>query len=313
MDNIGKTATLLCISLVAAGALVYYGSAALNWKPMTAAQEAGLTAVVKVCGWISTYCFVAGEIFRNNSQVDKIWGITPIVYAAILTWYSGWNDRVLLMTLLIFIWGWRISANFARRGGMNMLPWKGEEDYRWEVLRQNAVFKGKPLIWGIFNLLFISFYQNILLLLIALPVFAAWQGAAPLGWADLALTIVFFTLLYIEWKADEEQFIYQEEKWRRIKAGEELGPYYGKGFTHTGLWAKCAHPNYAAEQSMWVVIYLFSIPATGNLFNWSILGVVLLVLLFKGSADFSEEITLKKYAGYEQYLKTVPRFIPRLW
>jgi steroid 5-alpha reductase family enzyme len=34
------------------------------------------------------------------------------------------------------------------------------------------------------------------------------------------------------------------------------------------------------------------------------------VILFKGSSDFSEEISAEKYPEYKEYQKSVPRFIP---
>jgi steroid 5-alpha reductase family enzyme len=37
---------------------------------------------------------------------------------------------------------------------------------------------------------------------------------------------------------------------------------------------------------------------------------LLLVILFKGSADFSEGISLEKYPDYKEYVKSTPRFIP---
>jgi steroid 5-alpha reductase family enzyme len=50
--------------------------------------------------------------------------------------------------------------------------------------------------------------------------------------------------------------------------------------------------------------------ATGEWINWSVAGAVLLVILFKGSSDFSEEISEKKYVAYKDYQSSVPRFIP---
>jgi steroid 5-alpha reductase family enzyme len=47
------------------------------------------------------------------------------------------------------------------------------------------------------------------------------------------------------------------------------------------------------------------------LWNWSVVGIVLLVLLFQGSMQFSESITLSKYPLYAQYQATVPKLIPR--
>ncbi|MFN5008647.1 MAG: DUF1295 domain-containing protein, partial [Bacteroidota bacterium] len=110
--------------------------------------------------------------------------------------------------------------------------------------------------------------------------------------------------------ADQQQYDFQTEKYRRINAGEDLGPY-AAGFVSTGLWAKVRHPNYAAEQSIWIVFYLLGAHATGEWINWSIAGAVLLVILFKGSSDFSEEISSNKYPQYKEYQQNVGRFIPK--
>jgi steroid 5-alpha reductase family enzyme len=66
------------------------------------------------------------------------------------------------------------------------------------------------------------------------------------------------------------------------------------------------------EQSIWIIFYLFSVNATGQWINWTIGGCVLLVILFKGSSDFSEELSANKYPAYKDYQKAVPRFIPGL-
>ena len=90
----------------------------------------------------------------------------------------------------------------------------------------------------------------------------------------------------------------------------DLQEKYKKGFVDTGLWRIVRHPNYAAEQAIWIVFYLFSVSATGMWLNWSVMGAVLLVLLFWGSSNFSESISSGKYQDYEEYKKQVPRFIP---
>jgi steroid 5-alpha reductase family enzyme len=38
----------------------------------------------------------------------------------------------------------------------------------------------------------------------------------------------------------------------------------------------------------------------------------LLIILFKGSSDFSEDISAGKYPEYSEYQRRVPRFIPFL-
>jgi len=78
----------------------------------------------------------------------------------------------------------------------------------------------------------------------------------------------------------------------------------------TGLWGIVRHPNYAAEQAIWIVLYFFSVSATGMWLNWSVIGPILLVLLFWGSSNFSESISLGKYPEYAEYKRRIARFIP---
>jgi steroid 5-alpha reductase family enzyme len=66
------------------------------------------------------------------------------------------------------------------------------------------------------------------------------------------------------------------------------------------------------EQGIWIIFYLFSVAATGSWLNWSMAGSLLLLILFKGSSDFSEEISATKYQEYKNYQRKVPRFIPFL-
>jgi steroid 5-alpha reductase family enzyme len=58
------------------------------------------------------------------------------------------------------------------------------------------------------------------------------------------------------------------------------------------------------------VFYLFHIQATGIVFHPTILGCILLLVLFSESAKFSEGITLKKYEAYADYVKQLPVFVP---
>ena len=137
------------------------------------------------------------------------------------------------------------------------------------------------------------------------------MGDTPLIWADYLLAALFVGAVVLEYVADQQQWEFQTEKYRRITNGEPLGEYE-HGFIRTGLWGIVRHPNYAMEQLVWVLFYLFSVVATEQWLNWSIAGCLLLIILFKGSSDFSEDISAQKYPDYKDYQKKVPRFIPFL-
>lgn len=292
--------TLVVVPLVS----FYFGT------PLNALQTEVLTDMGVVLAIVTGVCFLLGEITRNNSQIDKIWSIIPIYYVWHVAYVGDFAPRLVLMAVVVTIWGIRLTYNFARRGAYQWKFWTGEEDYRWEVLRQRPGFNNR-FVWMLFNLFFICSYQNTLIFLFTLPILTGLGDSAPATiqlW-DWIIAAAIIAAVVIEYIADQQQYDFQTEKYRRINSGEDLGPY-SKGFVDTGLWKLVRHPNYAMEQSVWLLFYGFSVVSTGEWINWSMAGCLLLVVLFKGSSDFSEELTAGKYPDYTNYQRKTPRFIP---
>lgn len=303
-----RTIILLLVAVVIIPIASFYLSA-----PLTPAQSEVLWQSFYIMIGISLFCFVLSEMTQNMSQVDKLWSIKPVIYSWFITYAFHWDTRMILMSLLVTIWGARLTYNFGRRGGYSIKFWQGMEDYRWEVLRQEPALKGR---WRfmLFNLFFISLYQNALVWLFTLPIlFTAAASSESLNSIDLICSVLILAFIITEAIADQQQFDYQQEKYRKIAAGETLDDNYAKGYIDTGLWSKVRHPNYASEQAIWIVFYFFSVAASGAWFNWSGAGAILLIILFHSSADFSEGISAKKYPRYRDYIKQVPRFIPKFF
>jgi len=298
-----KTALALLVTIIVIPILAFTMD-----EPLTGLQHGILIKLLIVYLAAALLCFVVSTITGNYSQVDKLWSLIPIAYVWIVTVQSGFELRLALMALLVTAWGFRLSYNFSRRGGYSWKFWTGEEDYRWAVVKAKPEFAAKWR-WLVFNLLFISFYQMGLILLFTLPAVRSMDGL-PLGWADYLLAALIIALIVVETVADQQQWNYHKEKKKVQAAGGELPDKYKKGFVHTGLWGLVRHPNYAAEQAIWIVFYFFSVAATGIWLNWSVMGAILLVLLFWGSSSLSESISKGKYPDYAEYLKRVPRFIP---
>ncbi|MFM7661876.1 MAG: DUF1295 domain-containing protein [Bacteroidota bacterium] len=278
--------------------------------PLTDLQSNILSTMGISVSLVVGYCFIVGELSKNNSQVDKLWSIIPIYYVWHMTAMGDFHPRMVFMGILVTIWGIRLTYNFARRGAYQWKFWAGEEDYRWEVLRKRPGFNNR-FVWMIFNLFFICAYQNVLIFLFTVPILTTLYTDAPISLSsvDYILGILFVVFVIIEFIADQQQYDFQTEKHRRINAGEDLGEFKS-GFVSTGLWGIVRHPNYTMEQAIWIIFYGFSVVSTGEWINWSMPGCLLLVVLFKGSSDFSESISAEKYPGYKEYQRRVPRFIP---
>lgn len=304
--NIVATAILLLITLLVVPAASYVTGVALG--PL---EWQALKTVAAVMGGATLLCFVVGELTNNVSQIDKLWSLLPIAYAWIVAGFGDYSPRLVLMAILVTLWGARLTYNFSRHGGYQWKFWGGHEDYRWGVLRQRPEFQPRWR-WTLFNALFISGYQSVLILLFTLPTIVALQNrSTPFGALDAVAAVLMLGFLVFETIADQQQWNYQSAKWAKIRAGEPLTGDYAKGFLDTGLWSLSRHPNYFAEQSIWVSFYLFSVAASGHWLNWSIAGCLLLMVMFQGSAGFSEETSAGKYPAYADYQRRVSRFIPR--
>ncbi|HTX89083.1 MAG TPA: DUF1295 domain-containing protein, partial [Bacteroidales bacterium] len=256
--RIVTTAILLVFTLIMVPVFSYFfGTApgATEWQV--------LQVLMIIAGIAAAYSFLAGELTRNNSQVDKLWSLLPVAYVWVVAGYGGFSSRLVLMAVLVSLWGIRLTINFALKGAYMWRFWGGEEDYRWKALREKPGFSPRWK-WTLFNLFFISLYQNVLILLFTLPAVVALQydSSSP-GIADGLVAGLMLFFIIFETVADLQQWKFQSRKKALVKAGDELTGDYKKGFPNKGLWALCRHPNYFAEQAIWVCFYLFTITSGG--------------------------------------------------
>ena len=305
--NIKLVGTLIGISVVACPILYFMVGPALD-----TAQLATLKTLGIIAGCSALFCFTVGELTRNNSQMDKLWSLLPIAYTWVIAFNGGLATRLVVMACLATVWGARLTFNFARKGAYRLKFWEGEEDYRWPVLRARKEFQPRWK-WMLFDLFFISIYQNALVLMITFPALVLMNVDMPFGWMDFVAAALMLGFIVYETIADEHQWAFQSAKWKMIGEGkklEELPAPYNKGFNTVGLWGVSRHPNYFAEQGTWCAFYLFSVAGGIGIFNWSIIGALLLIVLFLGSSAFAEAISSAKYPEYGNYCKTVSKFFP---
>lgn len=279
---------------------------------LTGTQSETLKILLIVCGCSVAFCFIVGELAQNFSQMDKLWSILPIAYAWIVAGKGDMKPRLVVYALIVTVWGVRLTINFARKGAYRLKFWTGEEDYRWSIVRSNPIFRNK-LAWTLFDLFFISLYQNLLVLGICLPSLAAMESTAPFGGWDIAATVLAVLFLALETVADEYQWRFHQSKKKLLSEGKALPKPYDLGFNTTGPWSRMRHPNYLGEQGIWLSLYLFAIGAgaiSRGVFHWSAAGPLLLILLFMGSSALGESISSKKYPRYKDYIEQVRKYIP---
>jgi steroid 5-alpha reductase family enzyme len=267
------------------------------------------------CAAVIAWCLIGSWVRKTYSFVDQLWSVAPVVYVATYAYHARGTvagGRLAVMCALSALWGARLTYNFARKGG-----YAGEEDYRWAVLRKHKLLRNR-VAWEVFNVTFIAFYQNVLLLLITLPAAVAYRStkAFDVMGADGAAVACWCVAFAIEAVADEQQWKFQQSKRDLAPKVPAWREDYLRGFLTHGLFAYSRHPNFFAEQCIWVAFSMFAAASSSpvNYFTPVIVGPVLLILLFQGSTAFTESITAKKYAEYKKYqectstLVLMPRF-----
>ena len=261
----------------------------LSGQPYGSALE--LCLVLVVLAWVVS--LVSGDCC---GWLDRLWSLCPPVYCLLVAVGGGFDVfRVNLMTALVLLWGARLTYNFARKGGFQ----KGGEDYRWGVVQERL----GPIKFRWLNIAFIVPGQLLLMWLFTSPVHQAWVWRdQPLGWLDGFSVVLFLACFAGEFIGDEQMWRFQQDKKRRIAAGEEVV----QPFIVTGLFRYTRHPSYLCEIGMWVAFCLFAVSASGDWFHWTGLGVVLLAAQFVGVILMTEEISAGKYPTYAEYRARTP-------
>jgi len=259
-----------------------------------------LVVVVLVAACACALAWIASLITGATSWVDQMWSIVPMVYVWVFAGYAGLaNVRLIVMASVVTIWGVRLTFNLVRKGG-----YTGVEDYRWAVLRAK-MGRGQ---FQLFNFFFIVIYQNVILVLITLPGYTAYQDRArtPFGVSDVVLVGLFLACTLGETLADQQQWNFQT--WKHAQSATDRSP--NPQFLQSGLFRLSRHPNYFFELAQWWIFFLIGAVAAGSLLQWSVVGAFLLSVLFVGSTRFTEQITLSRYPEYQEYQRRTSAVIP---
>ncbi|KAF1958323.1 DUF1295-domain-containing protein [Byssothecium circinans] len=267
--------------------------------------------------FVTSIVFIIAEINRNYSQVDRLWSILPVIYNC---HYALWAhqaglpsqrlDHIMAVTVL---WGARLTFNYWRKGGYSV----GSEDYRWEVVKD---FVG-PVGMFIFNFAFIALAQNLLLFIITSPTYILLLCSRITGdefsTYDHLFSKLIFLIVLVEFYADQQQWNFHQAKtlYKRTAKVPKTHAYtreqLDRGFNTSGMWAYSRHPNFAAEQAVWVSLYQWCCCESYTFLNWCFAGAMSYLILFQASTWLTEKLSAEKYPEYRVYQKRVGKFVPK--
>ena len=237
--------------------------------------------------------YAFARVFLNASFYDAYWSVAPLAIALYYVLGASSGDvvftRQVVVVTLVFIWGVRLTYNWARQ-------WRGlgHEDWRYANMRE----KSKRLFW-IVELSGIEMMPTIIVFLGCLSLYPALStGTSPLGALDWVAIVVTSAAIIIEATADQQ-----------LRRFVKTNPQPGK-IMSTGLWAYSRHPNYLGEVMFWWGLFLFALAADLS-YWWVFVGPLAMTVLFIFiSIPMMDKRNLERRPGYEDHMRKVSAFIP---
>jgi steroid 5-alpha reductase family enzyme len=201
---------------------------------------------------------------------------------------DGLPARRLLLAVLVGTWSLRLGVYLLRDRVLS-----GEEDGRYQMLREKWGDKTQPYLFGFFQA------QAVLAVLLALPYFVIAETPRALGVFDVLGLVLWAVALAGESLADGQLARFRRETTNR-------------GHTcRVGLWRYSRHPNYFFE---WIHWWTYPCLAASSAF-WPVtlaVPLVMLFLLFRVTGiPYTEKQALRSRGeDYRRYQRETSAFFP---
>lgn len=263
----------------------------LSWKYLPIENE--VLAFLAADLVMTVVCFAFSVIKKNSSVYDAYWSVIPFFFVLQWSWiyFQDLSLFHLLAFLVISIWSWRLTLNWAR-------GWSGmaHEDWRYVALAQKH-----GSLYPFVNFSGIHLFPTLLVFAGMWPLFYLFEGPIETTWLFYLGMAVSLLGTTFEFFADNQLAKFKR---RPNPKPEEL--------LDTGIWSRSRNPNYLGEILFWVGLFFigFSFGApwyTGAGF------VVMLFLFVFISIPLKEERMLKRRPGFTDYKKRVPMLLPKFW
>ncbi len=232
--------------------------------------------------------FLVAQVIKNNSIVDMGWGAGFVLLALIIIISHGaYVERNLLMTLLVTIWGGRLTYYIVKRN------WGKPEDFRYAKWRQEW---GRWLVPRAFLQVFML--QGLLMLVIGYPIVLVNANPQPgLNYFDYAGLLVWITGFIFESVGDKQMAEFKKD------------PANKGHVIKSGLWKYSRHPNYFGEATMWWGIFLLALSVPSGLSAVISPLVITLLLLYVSGVPMLER-KYKDNPEFQAYAKVTSKFFP---
>lgn len=280
-----KAYILICVSYILA--------LAAAWITLAFVADYHLMIQVLIADVVATIVIYAfSVVFKNSSFYDAYWSVIPMVIVGYLISLQTDAEliRQLMLALVILLWGFRLTANWA-------YTWSGLDHVDWRYVNLQ---KKAGLLWWPLSFTGVHLYPTILVFLGCIPMYHALViGTQPINGFDYLALTVGLVSVWIEFQSDRELHRFRDVRHSRTEVLD------------TGLWSLCRHPNYLGEIGVWVSVLLFGYAAVGYADYWMLAGSAAMILLFTiVSIPMIEKKLIEDKPGYVAYKAKTFSLIP---
>ena len=233
--------------------------------------------------------FSYASLFKTDKVTDLSYGFTFIILAACALLKNGtFFSYQLLVSLMIFIWGVRLS------GYLFIRIIKIKRDKRFDGIRENFLKFSK--FW---------FFQAIAVWVISLPstYLNNFKTDSPINLLMIIGSIIWLIGITTETIADMQKFKFKND------------PKNKGRWIQSGIWKYSRHPNYFGEMLCWWGIFIFTVPFLSGIY-WLTVTVpifITFILLFVTGVPTLEKKYDERYKDnkeYQKYKSTTNLIIP---
>lgn len=224
---------------------------------------------------------------RNVGIVDSMWSLMFLLAAlTYMAQVAQPGPRTWLLIVLVGLWSIRLSAYISWRNHGR------DEDFRYRKIRSDNqpgfAWKSLYIVFGL---------QGLLAWVISMPLLAAIDSAAPLGWLDVVGVLLWLIGMVFEAGGDWQLHRFKSDPANR---GRVLD---------SGLWRYTRHPNYFGDFCVWWGFFVIALSGGGW---WSAFGPLLmsfLLLKVSGVALLEKDIGERR-PDYRDYIRRTNAFFP---
>lgn len=234
------------------------------------------------------FIYLIGVLLNNSSLYDPYWSVAPlIILPAMSIHYNNFNLGAILLFLVVFYWGVRLTCNWAYTfTNLN------HQDWRYDYLKEKS---GK--LFQIVNFFGIHYIPTLVVYFAIIPGVKYIEVGSPVNFITILGVLLCVGATTLQMISD-----FQMHEFRKNAPKGAL--------IRQGLWKYSRHPNYLGEILMWWGVFVICISASTSLYKFGFGALINTCLFLFISIPLADGRYSRIKPGFEEYKKETRMLLP---